>query len=97
MYLRRLLVVGITSIVRRAKYKPETADRWLAALLSRKPARVVTVALANKAARVIRRSWPAAGFTACPNPLPQNNQANAERIQRLRGRCDVMANRSDWG
>src|SRR4030095_8170854 len=52
-YLRRLLVVGMTSLVRRAKYKPDGVDRWPAALLSRKPARVVTVALANKAARVI--------------------------------------------
>ena len=52
-YLRRLLVVGMTSLVRRAKYKPNAVDRWLASLLSRKPARVVTVALANKAARVI--------------------------------------------
>jgi transposase len=52
-YLRRLLIVGMTSLVRRAKYKPNAVDPWLAALLSRKPARVVTVALANKAARVI--------------------------------------------
>jgi transposase len=52
-YLRRLLVVGMTSLVRRAKYKPDAVDRWLTDLLSRKPARVVTVALANKAARVI--------------------------------------------
>jgi transposase len=52
-YLRRLLVVGMTSLVRRAKYKPEAVDSWLANLLSRKPARVVTVALANKAARVV--------------------------------------------
>ena len=52
-YLRRLLVVGMTSLIRRAKYKPDAVDLWLAALLSRKPARVVTVALANKAARVI--------------------------------------------
>jgi transposase len=52
-YLRRLLVVGMTSLVRCAKYKPDAVDRWLVALLSRKPARVATVALANKAARVI--------------------------------------------
>jgi len=52
-YLRRLLVVGMTSLVRRAKYKPEAVDPWLADLLSRKPARLVTVALANKAARVV--------------------------------------------
>lgn len=52
-YLRRLLVVGMTSLIRRAKYKPESVDPWLADLLSRKPARLVTVALANKAARVV--------------------------------------------
>ena len=52
-YLRRLLIVGMTSLVRRAKYKPEAVDPWLADLLSRKPVRVVTVALANKAARVV--------------------------------------------
>lgn len=52
-YLRRLLIVGMTSLVRRAKYKPEAVDPWLAGLLSRKPVRKVTVALANKAARVI--------------------------------------------
>jgi transposase len=45
----------MTSLVRRAKYKCEAVDPWLADLLSRKPVRVVTVALANKAARVI---WP---------------------------------------
>jgi transposase len=52
-YLRRLLVVGMTSLIRRAKYKPEAVDPWLADLLSRKPARLVTVALVNKAARVV--------------------------------------------
>jgi transposase len=52
-YLRRLLVVGMTSLVRRAKYKPNAADPRLADLLSRKPVRVVTVALANKTARVV--------------------------------------------
>lgn len=52
-YLRRILVVGMTSLIRRAKYKPEAVDPWLADLLSRKPTRLVTVALANKAARVV--------------------------------------------
>lgn len=52
-YLRKLLVVGMTALVRRAKAKPEAASPWLVALLARKPARVVTVALANKAARIV--------------------------------------------
>lgn len=52
-YLRKLLIVGMTSLVRRAKYKPESVDPRLADLLARKPVRVATVAMANKAARVI--------------------------------------------
>lgn len=51
-YLRKLLVVGMTSLVRRAKYKPGSVDPRLADLLARKPMRVATVALANKAARI---------------------------------------------
>ena len=51
-YLRRLLVIGATSLVRRAKYKPDTADPRLVALLARKPVRVATVAMANKMARI---------------------------------------------
>jgi transposase len=52
-YLRRLLIVGMTSLVRQAKRGPGTTDPRLALLLARKPARVATVAMANKAARVI--------------------------------------------
>jgi len=52
-YLRKLLIVGMTSLVRRAKYAPGKVDPRLADLLARKPTRVATVAMANKTARVI--------------------------------------------
>lgn len=52
-YLRKFLVIGATSLMRRAKYKPESADPYLLALLARKPARVASVAMANKMARVV--------------------------------------------
>ncbi len=52
-YLRKFLVIGATSLVRRARYKPETVDPRLADLLARKPVRVATVALANKMARIV--------------------------------------------
>ena len=39
-YLRQLLVVGATSLVRRAKDKPDAVDPRFVALLARKPARV---------------------------------------------------------
>lgn len=52
-YLRKLLVVGMTSLVRRAKNKPQAVDPRLLALLARKPMRVATVAMANKTARIV--------------------------------------------
>lgn len=51
-YLRRLLVVGMTSLIRRARSAPSSVDPRLPAMLQRKPARVVTVAAANRTARV---------------------------------------------
>lgn len=50
--IRRLLVIGATCVIRHARTKaPGDAD-WLKGLLDRKPARLVTVALANKMARI---------------------------------------------
>jgi transposase len=51
-YLRRLLVLGMTSLVRRARAKPSSVDPRLSAMLQHRPARVVTVAAANRTARV---------------------------------------------
>ena len=52
-YLRRLLVTGMTALVRRNLHHPQAADPRLAALLARKPVRLATVAMANRAARAI--------------------------------------------
>lgn len=51
-YLRRLLVVGMTSLVRRARARPDAVDPRFVAMLQHKPVRVVTVAAANRTARV---------------------------------------------
>jgi transposase len=50
-YLRRILVVGAHSVLRRAKLNPEKYP-WLTQLLARRPFKVVAVALANKMARI---------------------------------------------
>ena len=50
-YLRRLLVVGATSVVRRAETINSKTGAWARSLLDRKPTRLVTVAIANKTAR----------------------------------------------
>jgi len=50
-YLRRILVVGAISVLRRAKLNPEKYP-WLTQLLARRPFKVVAIALANKMARI---------------------------------------------
>jgi transposase len=52
-YLRTLLVVGATSVIRYARGKNAAGAQWVNALLARRPARLVSVALANKTARII--------------------------------------------
>ena len=51
-YLRQLLILGATALVRYARDKPSTVDPRFVALLARKPARVASVAIANKMARI---------------------------------------------
>ncbi len=52
--IRKLLVVGATSMVRRSEHWDSAMGRWTASLLRKgRPVRLVTVALANKVARVM--------------------------------------------
>jgi len=50
-YLRKLLVVGAVSVLRRAKLHPERFP-WVTQMMARRPFKVVAVALANKMARI---------------------------------------------
>jgi len=50
--LRRLLVLGASSQLRRARAKPEKATIWINGLLARRPVKVVVVAQAAKNARI---------------------------------------------
>ena len=52
-YIRKLLIIGMTSRALMAKNKPEKADFWTAKMLAEKPFRLATVAMANKSARII--------------------------------------------
>ena len=50
--IRRLLIIGATGLIRyKRKNVPGGLD-WVTGLLARKPVRLVTVALANKMARI---------------------------------------------
>jgi hypothetical protein len=51
-YLRKLLIVDMTAVIRSARRTKAPAFAWVNALLERRPARLISVALANKAARI---------------------------------------------
>lgn len=52
-YLRKLLVVGATSVIRRAGTNTTQTGAWVRSLMERKPVRLATVAMANKTARIV--------------------------------------------
>ncbi|MFO7856797.1 MAG: transposase [Paracoccaceae bacterium] len=52
--VRRLPIVGVMSVIRRVVRKADNANRWLAALVARKPKLVAAVAPAGRMARMIR-------------------------------------------
>ena len=52
-YLRGLFVVGALAVIRYAKIHGTKHRPWLTALLSRRPAKVAAIALANKLARMV--------------------------------------------
>lgn len=51
--LRRLLIIGASSVTKVAARNPDKAGAWLAGMLARKPRMLITVALANKMARTV--------------------------------------------
>jgi hypothetical protein len=51
--IRRLLILGASAVIRQAGRRAALAGSWLAQMLFRKPKMLVTVALANKMARVV--------------------------------------------
>ena len=73
-YLRKLLVVGATSLVRRTRHKPDAADPRLVGLLARKPVRVATVAMANKMARI---AWVLMARSEVYRPTRRSSTAQA--------------------
>jgi len=51
-YIRKLLVVGATALIRFARNRATPLTAWAGKLLTHRPARLASVALANKMARV---------------------------------------------
>ena len=51
--IRRLLIIGASAVIRWAGRREAQAGSWLVRMLARKPKMLVTVALANKMARIV--------------------------------------------
>jgi transposase len=51
--LRRLLIIGSSAVVLQASRRGAPKGSWLEGMLARKPRMLVTVALANKIARIV--------------------------------------------
>jgi transposase len=51
--IRRLLIIGASAVVQQAGRRGAPKGSWLAQMLARKPKMLVTVALANKMARIV--------------------------------------------
>jgi len=52
-YIRRLLVVGMTSRIKQIRQRPDAYDPWFSAILERKPAKLAGAAMVNKTARIV--------------------------------------------
>jgi len=71
-YLRKLLVVGALSVIRRAKQTGSTRRGWLVALMARRTTKVAAIALANKIART---AWAMMAHGTCYKE-PQRDPAS---------------------
>src|SRR6266480_418341 len=64
-YLRWLLVIGATAVVRHARQHPQKYP-WIMRLLAKKPAKLVAVAVANKIARIAWAIMAKGGYYRAP-------------------------------
>ncbi|MDH3913451.1 MAG: IS110 family transposase, partial [Rhodospirillales bacterium] len=68
-YLRKLLVIGALSVIRRAKQTGSSRRAWLIALMERRSTKLAAIALANKIART---AWAMMAHGTCyQEPQPQ--------------------------
>jgi transposase len=66
--LRRLLTIGASAVIKQASLRGVPAGSWLSQMLARKPKMLVTVALANKTARIVWALLARGGIYRAPAP-----------------------------
>jgi transposase len=101
-YLRRLLVLGATSLIRQARTKAGQGAIWLLGLLERRSARLASVAQANKTARIVwallargdpwRRSStpPSNGWTGSTTAASSSRSVTCHRLKRRRATTPAL-------
>ena len=67
--LRRLLIIGASAVVRSAARQGAPAGSWLERMLAKKQRMLVTVALANKMARIAWALMAKGGVYRAPAPI----------------------------
>ncbi len=92
--LRRLLILGASSATKVAARDPDKAGAWLAGMLSRKPRMLITVALANKMARIV---WALMAHAAPTELRPRRDRHGLRRQGGREGQSRGMAQRSEDG
>jgi transposase len=80
-YLRKLLVVGATAVMRMAR-KDASRQPWVAQLLERKPVKIATVGLANKTARIAWAVTARRVVMTNRSDRGSNKPRGAERLER---------------
>jgi transposase len=66
--IRRLLIIGASAVIKQACLRGAPAGSWLAQMLRRKPRMLVSVALANKTARIVWALLVKGGVYKAPAP-----------------------------
>ena len=87
--IRKLLVLGATSMVRRATHWNSRAGLWVQGVLARRPVRLVTVALVNKMARIAPLA--PSGASPCGNGSAAGRWALMTRAEVYRAQGRALA------
>jgi hypothetical protein len=91
--LRRLLIIGASSVVRQAVSRGAPAGSWLTRMLAKKPRMLVIVALANKMARIVWALMVRGEFIEL-RPQPCERDCGSEAVEDVRRSTEGMAQRS---
>ena len=96
-YIRSLLVAGAVAILRHARERATKDGEWVRAMLARKPAKLVAVALANRTARIVWAVMARGDGYRAQRDRRASGLNRPQGPQDCEGEEEVMAKRSSRG